>query len=348
MLPRIAALAAASLLALPAVAAAQCEPEHAWGASDAALSAEVVRLVNEHRASKGLQPLAISRSLTRSSIWKSRHMREYGYFEHDDPAPPVARDPNERAEACGNQSWGGENIAAGYPTPEAVVQGWLDSQGHRENIENPAFTAIGVGESGRYWTQNFGFSTDDPNAPPSAAPDSVAGVRGRGTVDVLENDTDDDIEWAYVESVERPGHGSAEINPQAQSVDYEPAEGFTGTDSFEYTMIDLAGERSSATVTVTVTGPNARPRAVADVVRLSRRTGRAVIRAAANDRDADGDRLRVAAIVKAPKRGSAKVKRGRIVYKPAAGRVRRDSLVYRVSDGHGGSDTARVKIRPKR
>jgi uncharacterized protein YkwD len=348
MLPRAAAVVAACLLAFPAAATAQCEPEHAWGPARHDFAARVVQLVNEHRASIGVAPLAISRGLTRSAIWKSRHMNEYDYLEHDDPAPPVNRGVGERLEACGYSQGAGENIAQGYQTPEDVMQGWLDSQGHRENIENPTYQAIGVGESGRYWTQNFGFSTDDPNAPPSATPDSVAGVRGRGTIDVLENDTDDDIEWAYVESVEQPGQGSAAINPLAQSIDYEPAEGFTGTDSFEYTMIDLAGERSTATVTITVTGPNARPRAVNDVARPSRRSGRVVIRAADNDRDADGDRLRVTKIVEAPERGSAKVKKGRIVYKPAGGRVRRDSLTYRVSDGHGGSDTARVKIRPRR
>jgi hypothetical protein len=274
-------------------------------------------------------------------------MNEYEYLEHADPAPPVERGVGERFEACGYGEGAGENIATGYQTPEDVMQGWLDSSGHRDNIENPTYRAIGVGESGFYWTQTFGFGVDDPNAPPTAAADDVAGVRGRVSIDVLENDTDEDLAWAYVESVEQPGQGGAEINAQGQSVDYEPADGFTGTDSFEYTMIDLAGARSSATVTVTVTGPNARPRAVTDVVRLPRRTKRTVIRAAGNDGDADGDRLRVAAIVKAPKRGSAKVKKGRIVYKPSGGRVRRDALTYRVSDGHGGSDTARVKIRPK-
>jgi uncharacterized protein YkwD len=347
MLPRVAAAAAACLLALPASAAAQCEPEHGWGPARHDFALRVVELVNEHRASIGVGPLAISRGLTRAAIWKSRHMNEYEYFEHADPAPPVERSVGERFEACGYTQGAGENIGNGSQTPEAVMQGWLDSPGHRGNIEDPSYQAIGVGESGFYWTQTFGFAVDDPNAPPTAVDDAVAGVRGRVSIDVLENDADEDLAWAYVQSVEQPGQGSAEINAQAQSVDYEPADGFSGTDSFEYAMIDLAGERSTATVTVTVTGPNASPRAVADVVRLPRRAKRRVIAAASNDTDADGDPLRVTAIVKAPKRGSAKVKKGRIVYKPKGGRVRRDTLTYRVSDGHGGSDTARVKIRPK-
>jgi uncharacterized protein YkwD len=346
MRSRAAALAVASLLALPAGAAAQCEPELGWGAARHDFAARVVALVNEHRASIGVTPLAVSRSLTRSSVWKSRHMSQYDYFEHDDQAPPVARDPGQRAVACGNATWGGENIAFGYATPEDVMAGWLDSQGHRENIENPAFAAIGVGESGGYWTQNFGYTLDDPNAPPQAN-DDLAAARGPARVEVLENDQDEDLDWAYVESVEQPANGSASLADGGRAVDYAPRRRFSGTDTFAYTLIDIGGERATATVTVEVTA-NGAPRAVNDVVRLKRRTQRAVIRAARNDVDADGDRLRVTEIVKAPTRGSAKVSKGRIVYEPAGGRVRRDSLRYRVSDGNGGSDTATVRIRRRR
>jgi uncharacterized protein YkwD len=51
----------------------------------------------------------------------------------------------------------GENIAMGYQTPDAVVEAWIDSEGHRENILNENFTQIGVGyvSDGKYWTQEF-------------------------------------------------------------------------------------------------------------------------------------------------------------------------------------------------
>ena len=54
----------------------------------------------------------------------------------------------------------GENIAYGQKTPEQVMEGWMNSQGHRANILNPNFTAIGVGyyQNSRgvsYWTQLF-------------------------------------------------------------------------------------------------------------------------------------------------------------------------------------------------
>jgi uncharacterized protein YkwD len=54
----------------------------------------------------------------------------------------------------------GENIAAGQKTPEEVVNGWMNSEGHRANILNGKFTTIGVGyveggSYGSYWTQEF-------------------------------------------------------------------------------------------------------------------------------------------------------------------------------------------------
>jgi uncharacterized protein YkwD len=52
----------------------------------------------------------------------------------------------------------GENVAVGQSSPEAVMQAWMTSIGHRRNILNPNYSYIGVGyvNAGRpYWTQNF-------------------------------------------------------------------------------------------------------------------------------------------------------------------------------------------------
>ena len=51
----------------------------------------------------------------------------------------------------------GENIAMGYSSAQKVMQGWMNSSGHRANILNPSFTQIGVGyvADGHYWTQQF-------------------------------------------------------------------------------------------------------------------------------------------------------------------------------------------------
>ena len=111
-------------------------------------------------------------------------MAKYVYMAHADPAPPVARSVSDRLLACGypatSAGWG-ENIAYGYATADAVMQGWLNSPGHRANIENASFRAIGVGaassSAGRlYWTQEFGTSTGGSTPPP---PPSYACSNGR-------------------------------------------------------------------------------------------------------------------------------------------------------------------------
>ena len=50
-----------------------------------------------------------------------------------------------------------ENIAMGQRSAQEVVQGWMNSAGHRANIMNGSYTHIGVGlsDSGYYWTQQF-------------------------------------------------------------------------------------------------------------------------------------------------------------------------------------------------
>jgi uncharacterized protein YkwD len=77
------------------------------------------------------------------------------YFDHTSPDGTT---PQDRAEAEGFTSPVGENIAVGYPTANDVMAGWMDSEGHRANILNCAYTVIGVGlnEDGWYWTQMFG------------------------------------------------------------------------------------------------------------------------------------------------------------------------------------------------
>ena len=175
----LAVLAVVSLAAPASSASApvgDCQAAAGWPASLPAPAAEVVTRVNAHRTERGLAPLAVSPTLTAAAEWKARHMAQYSYLQHDDPAPPVQRTPFERMHACGypEQALAGENIAYGYESPASVMQGWLGSPGHRANIERPEFRAIGVGVARSsagtsYWTQDFG-SVADAAPPPPAAP----------------------------------------------------------------------------------------------------------------------------------------------------------------------------------
>ncbi|MEN3284929.1 MAG: hypothetical protein V7607_6069 [Solirubrobacteraceae bacterium] len=115
----------------------------------------------------------MSPTLTAAATWKARHMAAYGYLTHDDPGPPVQRPASDRMAACGYPSatWG-ENIAMGYTTPQAVVDGWLASPGHRANIEGADYVATGVAMAGTeqpYWAESFG-SVNDGSATAASAP----------------------------------------------------------------------------------------------------------------------------------------------------------------------------------
>ena len=119
---------------------------------------EVIRLVNIERANRGLKPLAHNWELSRVARFKSMDMRDRAYFSHQSP---TYGSPFEMIRNFGlSYTAAGENIAAGQRTAAAVVEAWMNSQGHRENILNATYTQIGVGYAsggsmGHYWTQMF-------------------------------------------------------------------------------------------------------------------------------------------------------------------------------------------------
>jgi uncharacterized protein YkwD len=180
----LTALLCAATVIVPvqtAAAATDCVPADAWPAARPDLAAQVLDLINAHRAQLGLQALAVSPTLTAAATWKARHMAAYNYMAHDDPAPPEARTPGERLAACGypEASWG-ENIASGYQTAQDVVNGWLASPGHRANIERAEYRATGVGVAGTqaYWAQTFGTAVDAGSAlPVGVAPAPIPEAR---------------------------------------------------------------------------------------------------------------------------------------------------------------------------
>lgn len=116
---------------------------------------EAIRLVNEVRVQNGLKPLAYDWELSRVARYKSQDMKDNRYFAH---TSPVYGTPGEMVRSFGiSYRSVGENIARGYRTPQAVVDGWMNSPGHRANILNAKYTKIGVGYvfDGHYWTQMF-------------------------------------------------------------------------------------------------------------------------------------------------------------------------------------------------
>lgn len=119
---------------------------------------KVVTLVNIERKKQGLSPLKENWELSRVARYKSRDMMNKKYFSH---TSPTYGSPFNMMKTFGiSYTAAGENIAKGQPTPESVMDSWMNSSGHRANILSNSFTHIGVGletdsNGTKYWTQMF-------------------------------------------------------------------------------------------------------------------------------------------------------------------------------------------------
>lgn len=112
-----------------------------------------VSAMNQHRAQMGCPELTWHATLAEVAQAHSEDMVARGFFSHTNPD---GESPFDRIQEAGvTYSSAAENIAFGYPTGEAVLNGWLGSAGHRANIENCSLTEHGVGLSGTHWTHVF-------------------------------------------------------------------------------------------------------------------------------------------------------------------------------------------------
>ena len=119
---------------------------------------EVIKLVNKERNAAGLSALAENSRLSEVAQAKAEDMMKNGYFSHISPTYGI---PFEMMKTFGiAYKSAGENIAKGQKTPAAVMNGWMNSSGHRTNILNASYEQIGAGfckdSSGvAYWVQMF-------------------------------------------------------------------------------------------------------------------------------------------------------------------------------------------------
>ena len=140
-------------------------------ASIQALRTAVVCLINQQRTSRQLPPLRASRLLDRSAQRWTNAMVASDVFSH-------GTNFAARISAVG-YVWrtAGENIATGFQTPRSVVNAWMASTGHCQNILNPTYGNVGTGISAHpvrgwatgagTWTQDFALSMF--KSPPSAS-----------------------------------------------------------------------------------------------------------------------------------------------------------------------------------
>ena len=127
---------------------------------------EVIELTNRERLKAGLPALKRQKNLQDSATWLARDMADRRYFDHHDS---TGRDLTARITGFKYNDFStlGENIAMGQHTAHEVVDGWMNSPGHRANILSRNFSEIGVGyviAAGHgaqgYWVQDFGSRFD--------------------------------------------------------------------------------------------------------------------------------------------------------------------------------------------
>ncbi|WP_458415299.1 SafA/ExsA family spore coat assembly protein [Schinkia sp. CFF1] len=122
------------------------------------IESQVIQLTNQQRAKYGLPALKANWELSRVARFKATDMRDKNYFSH---TSPTYGSPFTMMKNFGiSYSAAAENIAAGQATPQEVVNAWMNSPGHRQNILDSRMTQIGVGYAKggsyrHYWSQMF-------------------------------------------------------------------------------------------------------------------------------------------------------------------------------------------------
>jgi uncharacterized protein YkwD len=113
-----------------------------------AISAAVLCLLNGERAQRGLPLLRSNGQLRRAATGMATSMVSQGFFAH---VTPSGQDVVDRVRRTGyvHGDWAlGENLAWGngpLATPQAIVNAWMSSRGHRSNILFARFRDIGIG-----------------------------------------------------------------------------------------------------------------------------------------------------------------------------------------------------------
>lgn len=186
------------------------------------------------------------------------------------------------------------------------------------------------------------------NSAPDAVNDTLSAVLNTASVfDPRVNDTDADNELLAITAASTPSHGTASVTNNGTRITYTPTTGYTGSDSFTYTIADGAGATDTATVSVTVSGSNSPPDAVNDTLEATGPFGQSAVGSTdvlANDSDPNGQALTIISTTNGTK-GTTGFVGGVITYTTNTGSsVGTDSFTYTISDGAGGTDTATVSV----
>ena len=194
-------------------------------------------------------------------------------------------------------------------------------------------------------TASVALTVTPVNDDPVAVTDEVELDEGGSVaVAVLANDTDVDGDTLSIQDVGTASNGA--VTRDGNVLTYTPTAGFSGLDSFTYTVSDGAGGTAQGKVEVTVNGVNDDPVADADAFVLAEDAAPTLLDVLGNDSDPDeGDVLSVTSVTGATN-GTVEVAAdgSGVVYTPNADYSGTDSFEYVVSDGKGGTATATGSI----
>ena len=162
---------------------------------------------------------------------------------------------------------------------------------------------------------------------------------------LLGNDRDSDRDPLHIVSVQGASHGQVVLNPDG-SIGFTPDADFHGEAAFTYTVSDGKGGLDTATVRVEVAPVNDAPIATDDRLTTAEDTAIRMARGffTGDDHDVDGDPLRIVSVQKA-EHGTVELTKNHVVFTPDADFNGEATFTYTISDGHGGLDTATVRVQ---
>jgi hypothetical protein len=223
-----------------------------YGQVYADFESEVVDLVNVERAAEGLAPLSYDARLAAAARGHSEDMGLQNYFSH---TSLDGRTVSDRITDAG-YDWNtyGENIAAGQPTPEDVIDSWMASSGHRANILNPNFCDIGVGYAyvaastyRHYWTQDFGRQSGVASCPEITTHTITATAGSGGSITPQGNVTIEQGSDITFTITPDPGFSVDEVRVDGDAVDITTTYMFSNVSGNHTIAVDFALNQSPPT-----------------------------------------------------------------------------------------------------
>ena len=233
---------------------------------------------------------------------------------------------------------GGHGLASVNPEGTVTYASEPDFNGE------DGFTYTARDSRGATATGRVSVTVNPVNDPPVADNQSISTDQD-AAVSILLAGSDPDGDSLSFFVAASPAHGSLAGTPPRLT--YAPDSGYHGADSFTFKVGDGALDSQPATVSIKVNRVNHPPTAMDDAATTGE--GKAVVVSVlANDRDPDGDLLRVSAFTQGSHGSVVDGGNNTLVYAPTAGFSGEDSFTYSVSDGNGGSasGTVRIKVNP--